>query len=209
MVLRMTTSRPLIGRSGTGLAAGGLLLASAAAGAVALLTLVRAAWAQGATLPVTIADDVRPAAFDRLPEGFSVGPFSQTVELTVDSLPAGLRLLAAAGPAVFLLSVAAGAWLLAGVLRSVGRGHPFDRRNPRRLVGLGTAVLIGGLLAPILRDVASTAVLETTGLVERGSPFVIAATISFLPIVLAVVALTAAEAFRRGGALQHDVDGLV
>jgi hypothetical protein len=61
----------------------------------------------------------------------------------------------------------------------------------------------------VLRDVAGTAVLEATGLAEPGSPFVIAATFSFLPIMLAVLVLTVAEAFRRGAALTHEVDGLV
>ena len=75
---------------------------------------------------MTIADDVRPAVFDRLPEGFSVTTVSRTVELTVDTLPGGLRLLAAGGPAVFLLSVAVGGWLLAGVLRGGALQHDID-----------------------------------------------------------------------------------
>ena len=107
------------------------------------------------------------------------------------------------------LGLAAGAWLLAGVVRSVGRGRPFDRRNPGRLVGLAVAVLVGGLLAPLLSDVASTAVLEATDLVESGSPFVVAATFSFLPIMPSVLVLTVAEAFRRGGALEDEVEGMV
>ncbi len=210
MVCAMSApAKPYIGRSGSEFAATGLLLAAATAGAVGLLTVARALWTDGAALPVTLAEDVRPAALDRLPEGISATRVSETVELVVDALPLGLRLLAAAGPAVFLLSVGVGAWLLAGVIRSVGRGRPFDRRNPGRLVGLAVAVLVGGLLAPLLRDVASTAVLEATGLVEPGSPFVVAATFSFLPVMLTVLVLTVAEAFRRGGALEDEVEGMV
>lgn len=202
-------ANPLIGRNGSEFAATGLLLAAATAATVGLLTLARAFWTDGATLPVTLAESVRPAALDRLPEGVSATRVSETVELGVDALPLALRLLAASGPTVLLLSVAVGAWLLAGVVRSIGRGRPFDRRNPRRLVGLGVAILVGGLLAPVLRDVASTAVLEATDLVEPGSPFVIAATLSFLPIMLAVLVLTVAEAFRRGGTLEAEVEGMV
>ena len=202
-------AKPYIGRPGSEFTATGLLLAAATAAVVGGLTLARSLWTAGAVLPVTLADGVRPAALDRLPEGISATRVSETVELSVDALPLGLRLLAAAGPTVFLLSVAAGAWLLAGVVRSVGRGRPFDRRNPGRLVGLGVAILVGGLLAPLLRDLASTAVLEVTDLVEPGSPFVIAATFSFLPIMLTVLVLTVAEAFRRGGALEDEVEGMV
>lgn len=202
-------AKPYIGRSGSDFAATGLALAAATAAAAGLLTLARTLWTEGAALPVTLAEDVRPAALEQLPEGISATRVSETVELTVDVLPLGLRLLAAGGPVVFLLSVAAGAWLLAGVVRSVGRGRPFDRRNPGRLVGLGVVILVGGLLAPLLRDVASTVVLEATDLVEPGSPFVIAATFSFLPIMLAVLVLTVAEAFRRGGALEDEVEGMV
>lgn len=202
-------TKPYIGRSGSEFAATGLLLAAVTAAVMGLFTLARSLWAEGAALPVTLAEGVRPAVLDRLPAGIAATPVSETVELTVDALPLGLRLLAAAGPAVFLLSVAAGAWLLAGIVRSVGRGRPFDRRNPGRLVGLAAAILVGGLLAPVLRDLASTAVLEATDLVDTGSPFVIAASISFLPVMLAVLVLTVAEAFRRGGALEREVEGMV
>ena len=197
---------PCIGRSGSEVAATGLLLAAATAAAVGVLTLVRTLWTAGAALPVTLAENARPAALDRLPEGITTTRVHETVELVVDSLPVGLRLLAAAGPALLLLSVAVGAWLLAGVVRSVGRGRPFDRRNPRQLAGLAVAIVVGGLVSPILRDVASTAVLEAENLVEFGSPFVIAGTISFLPVMLAVLLLTVAEAFRRGGALEDEVE---
>ena len=202
-------AKPYIGRTGSDFAAAGLQIASATAAVIGMLTSARAFWARGAVLPVTVAEDVRPAALDRLPDGLRVTAVSETAELGVDVLPLGLRLLAAGGPAVFLLSVAAGAWLLAGVVRSVGRGQPFDRRNPRRLGGLAVAILVGGLLAPILRDTASIAVLEFTGLAERGSPFAIAASISFLPVLLAVLVLTVAEAFRRGAALSDEVEGMV
>lgn len=202
-------TKPYIGRSGSEFAATGLLLAAATAGAMGLLTLARTVWTEGAALSVTLSEDMRPAALDRLPEGIAATRISETVELVVDALPHGLRLLAAAGPAVFLLSVAAGAWLLSGVVRSIGRGRPVDRRDPGRLVGLGVAVLVGGLLAPMLRDAASIAVLESTGLAEPGSPFAIAASISFLPIMLTVLVLTVAEALRRGGALEAEVAGMV
>ena len=210
MFAPVTTSvKPHIGRSGSEFAATGLLLAAATAAAMGLLTLARTLWTEGATLPVTLAEHVRPAALDRLPEGIAATRVSETVELSVDALPLALRLLAAGEPAIFLLSVAAGAWLLAGVVRSVGRGRPFDRRNPGRLVGLAAAVVVGGLVAPVLRDVASTAVQEATDLVESGSPFVVAATFSFLPVMLAVLVLTVAEAFRRGRALEDEVEGMV
>ena len=97
--------------------------------------------------------------------------------LAAATLPLGLRLLATAGPVLLLLSVAAGAWCLAGLVRSVRAGQPFDRRNPARLVGVALAVLAGGVLAPVVRDLAGIAVLDSTGLVGPGSPFAVAATL--------------------------------
>ena len=208
-VLAMTTFRPIVGRSGSEFTHMGLRLAAVAAAATAGIGLIRAVGADGGSLPVMLADGVQPLGRGGLPAGTSVTAVAETVQLSVASLPLDLRLAAAAEPALLMASIAVGAWCMAGVVRSVGTGQPFHRRNPARLVGVAFAILNGGLLAPLVGDAASIAVLEATGLTDAGFPFAIAATISFAPIVLTVLVLTVAEAFRRGAALVDEVDGLV
>ena len=205
----MTTFRPLVGRSGSEFTHIGLRLAAVAAAATAVIELIRAVWAAGGSLAVTLAEGLQPPARGDLPAGTSVTVVAETVDLSVEALPLGLRLLTAAEPVLLMASIAVGAWCMAGIVRSVGAGQPFDRRNPARLVGVAFAVVTGGLLAPLVGDAATVAVLDATGLTDAGSPFAITATVSFAPILLTVLVLTVAEAFRRGAALVDEVDGLV
>ena len=210
MVPRMSASaKPYIGRTGSEFARAGLLLAALAAAGAAVVNVVRAVASSGATLAVTLAEGTRTPSLEGLPAGTSVDLLAETVELSVDTLPLGLRLLATAGPVLLLLSVAAGAWCLAGLVRSVRAGQPFDRRNPARLIGVALAVLAGGVFAPVVRDLVGIAVLDSTGLVGPGSPFAVAAALSFAPILGAVLLLVVAEAFRRGAALSDEVEGMV
>ncbi len=97
------------GRSNSEFASVGLLLTAVSAGATGLVGLVRAAWAQGGSVPVTLAEGFRPWPVDDLPAHTSVTTLAETVEISVDALPLGLRLLATGEPAVLLLAVAAGA----------------------------------------------------------------------------------------------------
>jgi hypothetical protein len=78
------------------------------------------------------------------------------------------------------------------------------------LLGVAAAVLLGGALAPVMDDLAGFAVLEHLDLVGPDSPFVLTLLhVNFAPLLLTLVVLAAAEAFRRGAALADDVDGLV
>ena len=78
------------------------------------------------------------------------------------------------------------------------------------LLGLTCAVVVGGVLAPILDDLAGFTVLDRLGLVDSDSPFVLTiAHVNFAAQLLALVVLGAAEAFRRGAALADDVEGLI
>jgi hypothetical protein len=92
----------------------------------------------------------------------------------------------------------------------VALGRPFERRNAARLLGLTGAVVVGGVLAPILDDLVGFTLLDRLGLVDSDSPFVLTMLhVNVAPLLLALVVLGAAEAFRRGAALADDVDGLV
>ncbi|WP_324278032.1 hypothetical protein [Blastococcus brunescens] len=131
------------------------------------------------------------------------------MDLHVPDLPLGLRLLAHSGNVLLFLSIAAGALALAHVLRAVRAGRPFATGTPALLVVVALAVLVGGGLAPVLRDAAALAGLDHLGLTGEDSPFLAQMSVPLTPVLLAVAVLGIAEAFRRGAAMADDVAGLV
>jgi hypothetical protein len=206
-----TRDRPLLGRRGSGLAVWCLRAVALGGVLVAIVLPVHSLTMAGGSVPVSLAPGrVPPLQVPGLPFGVTVSTAADALSLDVARLPAGLRLLTEASGVVTALAVAAGAWWLAGVLRSVALGQPFERRNAARLLGLTGAVVVGGVLAPILDDLVGFTVLDRLGLVDSDSPFVLTMVhVNFAPLLLALVVLGAAEAFRRGAALADDVEGLI
>jgi hypothetical protein len=212
----MTSSaKPLIGRGGMN-AVTWLLMALAVVSVVLAVAIpLQQLTETGAAVPVTLTgeaagrvDEALP--IPRVPEGATVTYSAEEYELSAAQLPAELRLLSQAATSLLFLSVAGGAWCLALVLRSIRAGQPFDRRNPGRLTGLAVAIVGGGLLAPIVGNVAANAVLGHLDLLGPDSPFVmVIADLKFNPLLFAAIVMAFAEAFRRGGALDDDVEGLV
>ena len=206
-----TRERPLLGRRGSDLAVWGLRAVALGGVLVAVALPVHSLTMAGGSVPVSMVPGrVPPLHVPGLPSGITVSAAADAISLDVARLSPGLRLLTEASGVVTALAVAAGAWWLAGVLRSVALGRPFERRNAARLLGLTGAILVGGVLAPILDDLAGFAILDRRGLVDSDSPFVLTMLhVDFAPLLLALVVLGAAEAFRRGAALADDVEGLV
>jgi hypothetical protein len=203
---------PYLGRTGTSLAAAVLVLVAGAATVAAVVLPVNQLTQPGGSVVVTPADrpDDGALGLTGLPEGVSVAPSSPDALLTAFELPAGLRALTELPAALSLLGLALGAWLLARVLSTIADGRPFDRRNPRRLAGVAAAVLLAGLLAPLAERPVAAAVLGHLGLDGPGSPLtLVLLEVPLTPVGLALVALAAAEAFRRGGALEDELEGMV
>jgi len=210
-----STAEPLIGR-GSMNAITWLLRALAVVSVVLAVALpLEQLDEPGAAVPVTLTGEAADRAGEALEipdvaEGAAVTYSSEEYVLSAAELPAGLRLLSQASTSLLFLSVAGGAWCLALVLRSIRAGQPFDRRNPGRLTGLALAIIGGGVLAPIVGNVGANAVLGHLDLLGPGSPFVmVILDLTFNPLLLAAIVLAFAEAFRRGGALDDDVEGLV
>jgi hypothetical protein len=212
----MTSSaKPRIGR-GSMNAVTWLLMALAVVSVVLAVAIpLQQLTEPGAAVPVTLtgeaADRVDEALdIPRVPEGATVTYSAEEYEFSAAELPGELRLLSQAATSLLFLSVAGGAWCLALVLRSIHAGQPFDRRNPGRLTGLAVAIVGGGLLAPIVGNVAANAVLGHLDLLGPDSPFVmVIADLKFNPLLFAAIVMAFAEAFRRGGDLDDDVEGLV
>ena len=140
----------------------------------------------------------------RLLPGDGVATVLESWESTVTE-----QLLSRGDAAVLGLAVGLGAWLLAPVLESIAAGRPFGGGNARRLAWLAVVVAVAGSIGPLLPQYGSIAVLDRLGLVGPASPFVVATTFSFLPLVIGGLLLVLAEAFRQGERIDSDVEGLV
>jgi hypothetical protein len=163
----------------------------------------------GSPVPAFDADQA-PVAVEGLPPGSHVTADAE--ELTLHAWDSTLleQLLGRADALVLGLGVAAGAYLLIPLLRSVQRGQPFAEGNAARVRGLAVVVLVVGIGGPFLARLGSGDVLSRIG--QSGPDAVLSpAGIPSVLNVLLTAALLAvlAEAFRRGEQLAEDVDGLV
>jgi hypothetical protein len=206
-------AKPYLGRTGMNLTAWLLLAVAAASLSVAVVLPLNQLTQPGGTVAVSpeLGEPAeRPLDLTGLPEGVVVVDGDTSAALHAGQLPAGLRALTELPAVLTAVAIAAGAWWLARVLADVRAGRPFDRRNPARLAGVAAAVLLGGLVAPMSEGIVTLVVLSHLDLTGPEAPLAwFSVTIPFTPIVLALLLLAAAEAFRRGGALADDVDGLV
>ena len=206
-------AKPYLGRLGMDLAATVLLMTAAVSLVVAVVLPINQLTQPGGSVTVTPGfseEAERPLDLPGLPEGVFVVDGDTTAVLHAFELPAALRALTELPAVLAAVAIAAGAWWVARVLTSIRAGQPFDRRNPPRLAGVAAAVLLGGLVVPMSEGVVTFAVLRHLDLAELGSPLTgLSTTIPLTPILLALVLLAAAEAFRRGGTLANDVAGLV
>jgi hypothetical protein len=206
-----STAKPLIGRSGMNAVTWLLLALAAVTVVLAVAVPLQQLTERGADVPVVLSGPAADRAGEALrlpglPAGTSVTSTAEEFQLSAEDLPAGLRLLSQASTSLVFLSVAAGAWFLAMVLRSIRAGRPFDRRNPGRLGGVACALVLGGVVAPIVSNLAANAVLGHFDLLDPEGPFTfVIVDLKFNGLFL----LAFAEAFRRGGALADDVEGLV
>jgi hypothetical protein len=204
--------KPYLGRTGMGLATAVLFVVAPVAVVIAVALPVNQLTQPGGSVVVTPTELHGDRSLDvpGLPDGVWVADVDQDALLTASDLPAGLRALTELPASLGALAVAAGAWLLARVIAAISDGRPFDRRNPGRLAGVAVAVVLGGLVAPLSQGVVSAAVLDHLGLAEQGSPLALFSTsIPVTPIGIALAVLAAAEAFRRGRALEDEVEGMV
>ncbi|MDP5183463.1 DUF2975 domain-containing protein [Blastococcus sp. BMG 814] len=208
----MTTSRPFLGRTGTNLGAAVLFVVAAVALLTAVVLPINQLTQPGGSVTVNAADpdEDRSLGLAGLPEGVWIVDSTLESQLFASDLPAGLRALTELPASLSAIAVTVGAWLLARVLWAIHDGRPFDRRNPGRLAGLAAAVVLGGLVVSMVEGVVATAVLEHLDLAGPDSPLVLFdITIPLTPIGLALALLAAAEAFRRGRALEDEVEGMV
>ena len=171
----------------------------------------------GVEMGVRVPADVFRTALAQLPvppgATLSSGTgYGGAAELVTPQLPLGLRLFAGAGALVAQLAWVAGALYLRRILLMIERGEPFTRRNASRLVRVAGLVFLGGAVAPWLswwggREVLAHLELSRDLILPPGVDH--GDSLGFTAVLLALVVLAAAEAFRRGRKLAEDTEGLV
>lgn len=177
------------------------IFALVAVGSVAVMAKGEALWTSGGASPDL--DIVRMGLLD------SVTP-REGLDPVLSDIPLGNRLLFTVAPLVTAASWAVTAVLLTGILREIGAGRPFGtsvvRRLPRAALVLG-----GGALACLGADMVATIALTASsqvndlfsGMGSEGFDF------PGTTFVCAVVIGALAVAFRRGAAMEDDLEGLV
>jgi hypothetical protein len=140
-------------------------------------------------------------------KGVDLSPASDEYQLTVQPLPTGLRLLTIAPISWATLCLLGIAWMLFGLLRSIGQGRPFDPGNARRLSALAVLAIAGSLVFRALESLAASAVLGHLNL--SGGNLQPPGIWVLWPFAVAVLLAALARAFRYGGQLQDDVAGMV
>lgn len=123
------------------------------------------------------------------------------------------QILARGGAALIAICVGIGALMLHRILRSIATGHPFESGNPKRIAVLAGAIAVAGVVPGFLTTAAADLVLHRVGLAGPHSPVTAPPVPSFGSMVshfmLPLLVLALAEAFRRGGELAREVDGIV
>lgn len=121
----------------------------------------------------------------------------------------GEQVLAHGGTVVFGVCLWWGALLARRLLLSIGGGQPFQRRNAARIAVIAALMVVATAAGGLLPYLAARLVLGRLRLGGAGSPLVAQLAIPVMPLLVAVVLLAVAFAFRRGTHLASDAEGLV
>ncbi len=159
----------------------------------------------GFNQPGTIRLDLPGAT----PSGTSLEAPLRTVTVRAWDSTIPEQLLSRGAAAVLWVCVGAGAWLLRGLLLSITDGNPLLPVNARRIAGIAALVVVAAAGGELLPALAGEMVLDRLGL-GAGAPVApLRAELGPFPILLGMVLLALAEAFRRGSELARDAEGLV
>ena len=189
---------------------------------------VRIVVTEPGALQVPVSAAAGPGTRPLHPQGVTEGDLAVSFDLTVPSaaassfleVPRELTLrawdstvteqLLSRAAAVLGLCIGLGAVLLRRVLLSVADGQPFRPGNPACLAGIAALMVVASLAAAVLPAVASARVLDRLALDAAASPIASPpVNLDLGPLLATLVVLALAEAFRRGGELAHEVEGLI
>lgn len=174
---------------------------------VALIGIVGPLWeltrdggASSFTVPVELQTDVFTA---EAPPG-TVAPFGAHVPFDAPDLSD--RLLHLGPPLLGATLTLWGLVLVLGIVRSLRSDTLFTTANTRRLTVLALLLIVGSTLTSLVAGVARLELLQRSALSEV---VVFRAEWSVLPVLLGFGVAALAEVFRRGTALQVDLEGVI
>lgn len=155
---------------------------------------------------VEVAASTQPIAIKGV--GDAVPAEIERFTVHVSDLPAGTYIAvigAAVVPAVAIVTVLV---CLAWLLRNIGAGQFFSRRNTRLVTTAAFATVIGWVITAAMSTAAANGALARLSTDDRAG-FEITMSISFLYLFAAMVAGCVAAAFHTGERMQRDSEGLV
>ncbi|KPN18019.1 hypothetical protein AO716_08890 [Arthrobacter sp. Edens01] len=133
-------------------------------------------------------------------------------------IPLWLRVLCATPALLYIVMALVAAFLIARVLQEISAGRPFTARVRKNLLALSFLLIGAGLLYGTLDATANRAVFEvasnfgTEGF-PLGADYAVISTDAprwpYFMITSGVVGLALSSAFKAGGRLQEETDGLV
>lgn len=134
-------------------------------------------------------------------------------------VPSWIRALCATPTATNTLTILLSAIFVAGIIRKIAHGQPFDKKVIRNWKILGFILVIGGTIQGILDTVAGQSLMRAEGFpdengnFELGAEYVILVVNSpqwpILLMLLGVISAALAIAFRSGARLEIEVEGVV
>lgn len=146
------------------------------------------------------ADPLRPAAGARL-------SWDGAASVTLADASLGLWLATLVPLALVATVIAVVAWSLRGLVADIGAGRPFAPANAVRLRVVALTILAGVVAVPLSEGLVGRAVARAALVDDPAIGWRFDLPLTWL--LVGVVVLFVAEAFRVGTALSADVEGLV
>ncbi|PQZ95814.1 hypothetical protein CQ018_00480 [Arthrobacter sp. MYb227] len=134
-------------------------------------------------------------------------------------VPSLIRALCATPTVTNTLTVLLSAIFVAGIIRKIAHGQPFDKKVVRNWKILGFVLVIGGTIEGILDTVAGQSLMGAEGFPDENGNFELGAEYMILVVnspqwpillmLLGVISAALAIAFRSGARLEIEVEGVV
>lgn len=161
------------------------------------------AWVKGRSLDVPFFSPVQVPELDAVGTGHGLADYPLTV-----GDPQPLDYLLAIIPGLTLLAMAVvGVVLIQRIMKAVAAGDPFAPNQVGRLRWLAALLLVGSIVHTFLTLSCQGAIIGRQDL--GGLSPAVSFSLPFFPMLFGMVIAMLAEAFKVGGRLRDDVEGLI
>ena len=164
-------------------------------------------WEPDTRMPITALPQVQQADIAAGTDGY------------LTDVPSWIRLLCATPTITNTLTVLLAAIFVAGIIRKIAHGQPFDKKVIRNWKILGFVLVIGGTIQGVLDTVAGQSLMGANGQADENGAYELGVQYLILIIstprwpvllmLLGVISAALAIAFRSGAQLEREVEGVV